>query len=88
LIDISTNLEVKDLQWDVFGDFNGGKSILKDNEVLMYISPKGSIYVDGFLYWNYSFNDTKQSVIYSFRDKINWDDLWRIEIKIKNLLSE
>jgi len=88
LFDISTNLEVKDLQWDVFGNFNGGKSILKDNEVLMYISPKGSIYVDGFLYWNYSFNDTKQSVIYSFRDKINWDDLWRIEIKIKNLLSE
>ena len=88
LIDVSTNLETKDLQWDIFGDFNWGKGILKDNEILLYISPKGSIYANGLLYWNYSFNDNKQSITYSFRDKIVWDDLWKIEIKIKNLLSE
>jgi hypothetical protein len=88
LIDISTNLEVKDLQWDIFSQFNGGKSIIKNDEVMMYISPTGTIYVEGQLYWDYSFDDNSQSVTYSFRDKADWENLWEVKVKVKNLLSE
>ena len=88
LIKISTDLDLKDLKWDVFGKFNGGKAVIKNGETLIYIGPKGNMYADGILYWDYSFNDSAQSVVYSFKDKINWSVLWTVEVKVKNLLWE
>jgi len=40
LVSIETNLETRELYGDTFGEFNNGKAIIQNNEVLMYISPK------------------------------------------------
>gem|GEM_PF-1676783 len=39
LVSIDTNLEMRELHGDNFGDFNNGKAIIYNNEVLLYVSP-------------------------------------------------
>ncbi len=88
LVGIETNLEVREIYWDTFGEFNNGKAIIQNNEVLMYVSPKWKIYVDNIIYGDYSFDQNTESVVYSFRKTESWPNLWNIKIKVKNLLWE
>jgi len=88
LVNIDTELDVRELKWDIFGDFNGGKAIVQNDEVLIYIDKNGLIYTEWQLYGEYMFDDNKESVIYTFKKTINWNALWSIEIKVKNLLWE
>ena len=90
LIDINVyeNLMIKELDGTQFGAFNGWKAIIENNEILLYVSPKWDIYTDYYLYWNYKFDDSDESVIYTFKKTKYWKDLWTIKIKIKNILKE
>lgn len=88
LVSIDTNLEMRELHGDNFGDFNNGKAIIYNNEVLLYVSPTWKLYTDELIYWDYWFDDDSESVVYSFRTN-NWgQNLWTIKIKIQDLLSE
>ncbi len=84
----STSLEIQDLDWDIFGDFNGGKAILNNDEVWIYVWPNGEIYTEWSVYGNYSFDDNDQTVQYGFKQNPNGGELWSIKVKIKNLLWE
>jgi len=88
LVNIDSSLDIRELKWDIFGDFNGGKAIIENDEVLIYVSPKWQIYVDTVLYWDYKFDDNKWTVIYWFRKNINGQKLGSVEVKVKNLLWE
>jgi hypothetical protein len=88
LMDISSSLEIQDLNWDIFGDFNGGKAIISNDEVWIYIWPNGQIYTEWNVYGDYSFEEATQSVKYSFRQTPNGTDLWYVKMKIENLLWE
>lgn len=89
LIDIHIpSLEVQDLDWDVFGDFNGWKAIIKNNEAWIYVSPKWEIYTEWNVYGDYSFDEDSETVKYSIKENPNGDDLGYIEVKVKNLLSK
>jgi len=85
-IDVYENLVVKDLEWNQFGTFNWWKAIIENNEVLLYISPKWDIYTDHYLYGDYSFDVNDGSVIYTFKKSKKWPTLWKIKVKVKNIL--
>ncbi len=82
----SSSLEIQELKWDVFGDFQWGKAIISNEEVWIYIGPTGKIYAEWTVYGDYSFDETSQSIQYSFRKTLNWTDLWYVKLKIENLL--
>jgi hypothetical protein len=87
LININApGLEIQKLEWDIFGDFNGWKAIIKNGEVWIYVGPQWQIYTEFNVYGNYSFNEGNETVKYSIKDNPNWDELWYVEVKIKNLL--
>ena len=81
----SNIISTEPLNNELFGQFDWWNALLKDNEVLLYLSPKWQIYTDKALYWEYWFEDATDSVIYTFRDSPNWT--WSVKIKIKNLLE-
>lgn len=88
LIGLETSLETRELHGDNFWDFNNGKAIIYNDEVLLYISPKGQIYTEEMIYWDYGFDDNTESVIYSFKLSKLGANLWIIKIKPQNLLLE
>ena len=81
-------METRELHGDNFWDFNNGKAIIYNDEVLLYISPKGQIYTEEMIYWDYGFDDNTESVIYSFKLSKLGANLWIIKIKPQNLLLE
>ena len=81
----SNIISIETLNNELFGQFDWWKALLKNNEVLLYVSPIWQIYTDKNLYWEYWFDDATNSVIYTFRDSPNW--VWSVKIKIKNLLD-
>ena len=83
----SSEISIEDLNNELFGEFYWWKALLKNNEVLLYVSPKWQIYTDNNLYWEYWFDDATNSVIYTFRDSANWANMWSVKTKIKNLLE-
>ena len=83
----SNHVSIQNLNNEAFGDFNGGKVVVRDWEALLYVSPKWQIYTEIPLYWEYSFDDSTQSVVYSFRTAPNGNNLWSVKIRIKNLLE-
>jgi len=86
LVEIKSDiLEVQELHWD---NFDGGKAIIDGDNVLIYIWKDWHIYTEWNVYGDYSFDETDQSVKYSFRRTPTWNDLWYIKVKIKNLLWE
>ncbi len=88
LIEINTEtLEIQSLNKEIFGDFQWGKAIIDWDQVLVYVWPNGQIYTEVELYWEYSFDEENESVIYSFRKTQWWENLWTIELKIKNMLE-
>jgi hypothetical protein len=54
---------------------------------LLYVSPTGTIYTDKYLYGNYSFDENNSAVIYTFSTSKNWQTLWSVKFKIKNILE-
>lgn len=90
LVNVTTNshhLSVQPLDNDEFGEFNWGKAVIRDWETLLYVSPRWQIYTEATLYWDYSFDESTQSVVYSFRTLPSWSNLWSVKVKIKNLLD-
>ena len=90
LVELSTssnNVTIEALNNELYGEFDWWKALLKNNEVLLYLSAKWQIYTDQTLYGEYWFDDATNSVIYTFRDSPNWNNLWFVKIKIKNLLD-
>ena len=83
----SSDVSIENLNNELFGEFDWWKALLKNNEVLLYVSPKWQIYTDNNLYWEYWFDDATNSVIYTFRDSANWANMWSVKTKIKNLLE-
>ena len=81
----SNIISIETLNNELFGQFDWWKALLKNNEVVLYVSPIWQIYTDKNLYWEYWFDDATDSVIYTFRDSPNW--VWSVKIKIKNLLD-
>ncbi len=88
VIEISTqDLEIKDLNKDIFWDFQWGKAIIDDDQVLIYVWPNGEIYTETEVYGDYSFDEENESVVYGFRKTQWWENLWTIELKIENMLE-
>ena len=83
----SSSISVQDLDNEWFWDFDWWKAVMRNWEVLLYVSPRWQIYTEVPLYWQYSFDDATQSVKYSFRTTPNGSDLWAVKIKIHNLLE-
>ena len=82
----ASDVYVETLDDESFWEFNGGKAVIRNQEVLLYVSPKWQIYVESpFLYWEYSFDEATQSVKYTFNSA--GTDLWAVKVKIKNLLE-
>ena len=82
----ASDVYVETLDDESFWEFNGGKAVIRNQEVLLYVSPKWQIYVESpFLYWEYSFDEATQSVKYTFNSA--GADLWAVKVKIKNLLE-
>ena len=73
----------------LYWDFEWWRAILKDWEVIMYISPIWQIYTDAVIYGDYDFDTTTNSVIYTFKADKNWNNiLWNVKVKIKNILED
>ena len=90
LVSLNANwngVSVHPLDNESFGEFNGWQAVISNWEVLMYVSPIGQIYTDTTLFGEYWFDNTTDSVTYTFRTSPNWANLWSIKIKIKNLLD-
>lgn len=84
---VSSSISIEQLDNEMFGEFYGWIALKKNDIIIMYISPKWQIYTDVPLYWEYWFDDTTNSVVYTFKDTPNWSNLWSVKIKIKNLLE-
>ena len=84
---VSSSVSIEQLDNEMFGEFYGWMALKKNDTIIMYISPKWQIYTDVPLYWEYWFDDTTNSVVYTFKDTPNWSNLWSVKIKIKNLLE-
>ncbi len=81
------NASVVPLENEWFGEFNGWKAVVRNGEVLLYVSPIWQIYTDTTLYGEYGFDNMTNSVIYTFRTNPNGANIWSVKIKIKNLLE-
>ncbi len=84
---VSDNLEIKDLDEDIFGDFQWGKAVIDGDQVLIYVGPNWEIYCEWDVFGDYSFDEWAENVVYSFRKTPNWNNLGNIKIKVKNLLD-
>lgn len=80
-------LSIEPLDNELYWEFDWWQAVLRNWQVLLYISPKWQIYTDTTLYWEYWFDNLTDSVTYTFRTSQNWSNLWIVKIKIKNLLE-
>jgi hypothetical protein len=88
LVEITSDtLEIENLDKDIFGDFQWGKAIIDDDEVLIYVGPSWEIYTETNIFGDYTFDEWSDSVIYSFRKTIDGNNLGQIKIKTKSLLN-
>ena len=83
----SNDLSTEPLDDEWFGDFYWWQAVLRNWQVVLYISPLWQIYTDMNLYWEYWFDMLTNRVTYTFKTSPSWSDLWKIKIKIKNLLE-
>lgn len=92
LVDLEINsneLTVQDLDDEIYWKFYLWEAVLKGNDVLLYISPTGDIYTDATIYGDYDFDDATNSVIYTFKmDPYDTEPLWKVYVKVKNILEE
>ena len=92
LVDLKINsneLTVQNLDNELYWKFYLWQAVLKGNDVLLYISPTGDIYTDATIYGDYSFDDTTNSVVYTFKmDPYDTEPLWEVHVKVKNILEE
>ena len=86
---VSEELSIQPLDSEVFWDFYWWQAVLQNWEVILYISPIWEIYTDAIIYGDYDFDETTNSVIYTFKtDKNSNNILWDVKVKIKNILED
>lgn len=87
-LDLYSNwLSIEPLEDEWFGDFYWWQAVLRDWQVILYLSPLWQVYTDMSLYWEYWFDNLTNSVTYTFKTSPSWSNLWKVKIKIKNLLD-
>ena len=84
---VSSDLSVQPLDNELFWDFYWWQAVIKNWEVILYVSPIWQIYTDAAIYGDYDFDSATNSVVYSFRASPNWNNLWNVKVRIKNLLE-
>ena len=73
--------ELLSLKWAQYGTFDGGQVLVINKNPLLYISKDGLVAGNTELYWNYSFDKAKETVIYTIKENRFGSEIAKVEIK-------
>ena len=73
--------ELLSLKWAQYGKFDGGQVLVINKNPLLYISKDGLVAGNTELYWNYSFDKAKETVIYTIKENRFGSEIAKVEIK-------
>ncbi len=73
--------ELLSLKWAQYGKFDGGQVLVINKNPLLYISKDGLVAGNTELYWNYSFDKAKETVLYTIKENRFGSEIAKIEIK-------
>ena len=73
--------ELLSLKWTQYGKFDGGQVLVINKNPLLYISKDGLVAGNTELYWNYSFDKAKETVIYTIKENRFGSEIAKVEIK-------